>query len=118
MAIIWNDDKWASIEQVRVKACTPPQPPPVEAQAALEEVLLIEQPPIKQPEWCNMICRHRDEFVHAIVLVTGPLGVDAFRVLFAMQSPFVSGYLRLTPKPILVDPSLHRQGLFHVLAAQ
>ena len=42
LSAIYSDDKWTALEQMRVKACTPPQATGTAAQQALEEVEVIE----------------------------------------------------------------------------
>ena len=103
---------------MRVTASAPSQVPSAQVQAALQEVLLIEPKPTQQPYWCKVICRHRDEVKNSVVLVSSPLGVQAFLVLSAMQNPLVAGFLRLTSTPSVLSPSLLRQGLLQILEAQ
>ena len=116
---MWSDtDRWGAnkVEAMRLKSMTAPVPPQDHVKRALEDVVLIEKVEQKQPAWCNVVSKHRDLFYNSVLLVTTALGEEAFRFLFAMQNPHVSGFLRLTRSATALPPDY--PGLKAVLSGQ
>jgi hypothetical protein len=94
----------AKVQQLRAKASLAPPVPPLFQQQQLQQLVVEEdKTPQPKPPWLVAMCRLRDHFADAALVIPSGSGQVFFKFLYATQSPLSAYFAPLEEQPQAVD---------------
>lgn len=90
------------VRTLREAALRPPEVPSASVQHAVSAYEVDDGVPLPtMPSWCKQVCRFRDLFAHAAIVVITDSSVSYHMFLFALQNPLTASFLVLHEVPVV-----------------